>query len=56
MRRRCPECSGALTYNRDVKMYVCTSCGRMYTREELEALLDRIQEERAGRAPRGRRA
>ena len=55
MPRRCPECGGELVYNRDLKMHVCRGCGRMFTRDELEAAYEKQTEERAKPA-RGRRA
>lgn len=33
---RCPECGGKMIYRRDAKMYTCTNCGLMLTREELD--------------------
>ena len=35
-----------MIYNRDLKMYVCTGCGRMYVREELEDLTEKLSEKR----------
>lgn len=42
-------------YNRDLKMHVCRGCGRMFTRDELEAAYEKQTEERVKPA-RGRRA
>jgi len=39
-----------LMYNRDTKMYVCRGCGRMFTRDELEAEYEKLAEERGQRA------
>lgn len=50
MVRRCPECGGELMYNRDTKLYVCRGCGRMFTRDELEAEYEKLAEERGQRA------
>lgn len=55
MPRRCPECGGELLYNRDTKMYTCRSCGRMFTREELEDAYEKLAEERR-LSTRGQRA
>ncbi|MEM0042504.1 MAG: hypothetical protein QXP94_01455 [Thermofilaceae archaeon] len=55
MPKRCPECGGEIIYNRDLKMYICTRCGRMYVREELEDLLERAREKEVGRDLRSRR-
>ena len=46
MPRRCPECGGELWYNRDTKEYVCTNCGLVLNRDQLEALIERKEEER----------
>jgi len=32
----CPECGGIMRYDRAMKLYICTSCGLMLTRDELE--------------------
>jgi len=49
MPRKCPECGGDLWYNRDTKEYVCTSCGLIFNRDELEALLEARREKKVGR-------
>jgi len=49
MPRKCPECGGELWYNRDTKEYVCTSCGLIFNRDELEALLEARREKKVGR-------
>jgi len=50
MPRKCPECGSEVLYNRDLKMYVCTSCGRMYVREELEELMERKRGAETGKS------
>lgn len=55
MPRLCPECRGEILYNRDIKMYICTSCGRMYVKEELEELLEKRGEREAAKSRRSRR-
>lgn len=55
MPKRCPECGGQVIYNRDLKMHVCTHCGRMYVREELEDLIEKLSEKRAEKDRRARR-
>ncbi|HDJ89715.1 MAG TPA: hypothetical protein ENG40_03380 [Thermoprotei archaeon] len=32
---KCPECDGTLKYDSRLKQYICTNCGRIFTREEL---------------------
>jgi len=41
----CPECGGIMRYDRRLKLYVCTSCGIMLTREEIEARSSKWREE-----------
>ncbi|MCD6434392.1 MAG: hypothetical protein J7L14_02165 [Candidatus Diapherotrites archaeon] len=33
---RCPECNGYMKYDRRLKVYICTNCGLMLTRDEIE--------------------
>lgn len=33
---RCPECNGYMRYDRRLKVYICTSCGLMLSRDEIE--------------------
>lgn len=40
----CPECGGELKYEPTLKQYICSSCGLMYSREELEEAMNRILE------------
>lgn len=43
-------------YNRDTKLYVCMSCGRMFNRDELEAAYEALLEsERRGKTTRRQR-
>ncbi|RLF06857.1 MAG: hypothetical protein DRK00_00325 [Thermoprotei archaeon] len=44
MPKRCPECGGELFYDRNTKTFICTSCGRVYTRDELEAAYEALRE------------
>lgn len=44
-RMGCPECGGLLLYDRDLKIYTCQNCGRVFTREELYEARRRIAEE-----------
>ena len=39
---RCPECGGKMIYRKDLKVWVCTSCGLMLTREQLDEIRERI--------------
>jgi len=43
--RGCPECGGLLLYDRDLKLYTCQACGRVYTRAELAEARRKIAEE-----------
>ncbi|HDD34145.1 MAG TPA: hypothetical protein ENG30_03230 [Thermofilaceae archaeon] len=47
MPRRCPECGGELIYERNTKTFICTSCGRVFTREELDTAMDMLTEKRS---------
>lgn len=51
---RCPECGGKMIYNRSSKTYICTSCGLVLTREQLdemrESLLREYEEESRSKA------
>ena len=38
----CPECGGEMTYDPAIKVYICTSCGRMYTRSQLIEAKERL--------------
>jgi len=42
MPKYCPECGGVLKFDRINRMFICASCGAMFSREEL----DEIYEER----------
>ena len=39
---RCPECGGKMIYRKDLKVCVCTSCGIMLTREQLDEIREKI--------------
>ena len=47
---RCPDCGGRMKYQRDTKVYVCTSCGLTLTPEELQLRTAGEEEERGDRA------
>ncbi|MEM1508714.1 MAG: TFIIB-type zinc ribbon-containing protein [Thermofilaceae archaeon] len=51
-KRSCPECGGDLLYNRDAKNYVCIKCGRVYDRDELEAIYEVKKEEQTPKSKR----
>lgn len=38
----CPECGGQLRYDSVMKLYTCTSCGRMYTQSQLIEAKERL--------------
>jgi len=42
---RCPECGGEMKYNRELRLYVCVSCGVMMTLDEIFEEWDRKREE-----------
>lgn len=42
---KCPECAGSMTYNSNLKMIVCNSCGLSLTRQELENYWKKIRSE-----------
>jgi tRNA(Ile2) C34 agmatinyltransferase TiaS len=42
---RCPECGGEMKYNRDLRLYVCVSCGVMMTLDEIFEEWDKKREE-----------
>jgi len=43
--RRCPECGGEMKYNRDLRLYICTSCGVMMSLDEIREELDKRRRE-----------
>lgn len=42
---RCPECGGEMKYNRDLRRYICMSCGIMMTLDEIMNEWDKRREE-----------
>lgn len=42
---RCPECAGSMTFNPDLKMMVCNSCGLTLERQELDTAWKSIRNE-----------
>ena len=46
----CPECGGLMRYDRALKVYICTNCGIMLNRDELElkkAAKQKFEEEKS---------
>ncbi|MEM2910460.1 MAG: FYDLN acid domain-containing protein [Nitrososphaerota archaeon] len=39
--RFCPDCGGAMFYDKETKEYVCNSCGASYTIQELTVRKER---------------
>ena len=42
---KCPECAGVCTYNPNLMMMVCNSCGLSLTRQELDNYWKKIRSE-----------